>query len=175
VETRAVAGTDAGFVLCGWHDVPMTLAIGDVAPDFTLRDQHGQEITLSSYARGKAALIVFYPFAFSGVCTGELTGLRDRLGDFETEHSTLIAVSCDPMHAQRAVADRDGIFFPLLSDFWPHGRTAKAYGVFDDLSGAATRSSFIVDKDGRVRWVSHSVTGGARDLDEHASALAGVV
>jgi len=84
----------------------MTLAIGDKAPDFTLKDQHGQEITLSSYARGKAALIVFYPFALSGVCTGELTGLRDRLGDFETDHSTLLAVSCDPMYTQRAVAEK---------------------------------------------------------------------
>ncbi len=153
----------------------MTLAIGDPAPDFTLRDQHGQTITLSSYAAGKAALIVFYPFAFSGVCTGELTGLRDRLGDFETDTSTLIALSCDPMYAQRAVADRDGIFFPLLSDFWPHGVTAKAYGVFDDISGAPKRSSFAIDKAGNVRWMVHNATGEARDLDEHAARLADLV
>jgi peroxiredoxin len=153
----------------------MTLAIGDPAPDFTLRDQHGQDVTLSSYAEGKAVLIVFYPFAFSGVCTGELTGLRDRLGDFETENTTLVALSCDPMYAQRAVADRDGIFFPLLSDFWPHGVTAKAYGVFDEISGGPKRSSFIVDKAGRVRWMVHNATGEARDLDEHAARLADVV
>jgi peroxiredoxin len=153
----------------------MTLAIGDPAPDFTLKDQHGQDINLSAYARGKAALIVFYPFAFSGVCTGELTGLRDRLGDFETGHSTLLAVSCDPMYAQRAVADRDGIFFPLLSDFWPHGVTARDYGVFDDISGSAKRSSFIVDKDGRVGWMVHNATGEARDLDEHAARLSALV
>jgi peroxiredoxin len=153
----------------------MTLAIGDPAPDFTLKDQHGQDINLSTYARGKAALIVFYPFAFSGVCTGELTGLRDRLGDFETDHSTLLAVSCDPMYAQRAVADRDGIFFPLLSDFWPHGVTARDYGVFDDISGSAKRSSFIVDKDGRVGWMVHNATGEARDLDEHAARLSALV
>jgi peroxiredoxin len=153
----------------------MTLAIGDPAPDFTLKDQHGQDINLSAYARGKAALIVFYPFAFSGVCTGELTGLRDRLGDFETDHSTLLAVSCDPMYAQRAVADRDGIFFPLLSDFWPHGVTARDYGVFDDISGSAKRSSFVVDKDGRVGWMVHNATGEARDLDEHAARLSALV
>ncbi len=153
----------------------MTLAIGDLAPDFTLKDQHGQDITLSSYARGKAAVIIFYPFAFSGVCTGELTALRDRLGDFETDRSTLLAVSCDPMHAQRAVADRDGIFFPLLSDFWPHGVTTKAYGVFDEIKGAPKRSSFIVDKEGRVGWMMQSTTGGARNLDEHAAALADLV
>lgn len=153
----------------------MTLAIGDLAPDFTLRDQHGQDVTLSSYARGKLALIVFYPFAFSGVCTGELTGLRDRLGDFETDQTTLLAVSCDPIYAQRAVADRDGIFFPLLSDFWPHGVTAQAYGVFDEIAGSAKRSSFIVDRQGRVGWMVHNATGEARDLDEHAARLADLV
>jgi peroxiredoxin len=153
----------------------MTLAIGDAAPDFTLRDQHGQELTLSTHAQDKAALIVFYPFAFSGVCTGELTGLRDRLGDFETERSTLVALSCDPMYAQRAVADRDGIFFPLLSDFWPHGVTAKAYGVFDDISGGPKRSSFIVDRDGKVAWTVHNATGEPRNWDEHAAALTSLV
>ncbi len=153
----------------------MTLAIGDKAPDFTLRDQHGQEITLSSYARGKAALIVFYPFALSGVCTGELTGLRDRLGEFETDHSTLIALSCDPMYTQRAVADRDGIFFPLLSDFWPHGVTAKAYGVFDEISGGPKRSSYAIDRDGIVGWSVHNATGESRDLGAHAKALADLV
>ena len=153
----------------------MTLAIGDPAPDFTLKDQHGQEITLSSYAEGKAVLIVFYPFAFSGVCTGELTGLRDRLGDFETERSTLIALSCDPMYAQRAVADRDGIFFPLLSDYWPHGATTKDYGVFDDISGGPKRSSFIVDRNGKIAWTVHNATGEPRNLDEHAAALSSLV
>jgi peroxiredoxin len=153
----------------------MTLAIGDQAPDFTLKDQHGQDVTLSAYAKGKAALVVFYPFAFSGVCTGELTGLRDRLGDFETDDTTLLALSCDPVYAQRAVADRDGIFFPLLSDFWPHGVTAKSYGVFDDISGAAKRSSFVLDKQGRVAWMVHNATGEARDLDEHAARLAELV
>lgn len=153
----------------------MILSVGDRAPDFALKDQHGQTIQLSTYAKDKAALLVFYPFAFSGVCTGELTGLRDRLGDFETGGSTLIALSCDPMYAQRAVADRDGIFFPLLSDFWPHGATAQAYGVFNEVSGAPRRSSFAVDRQGVVRWSVHNATGEARDLDEHASVLATLV
>src|SRR4051812_154542 len=83
VRARTTGTPDRVFT-SGWHHGGMTLAIGDKAPDFTLQDQHGQDITLSSYASGKAALIVFYPFALSGVCTGELTGLRDRLGDFET-------------------------------------------------------------------------------------------
>jgi len=148
------------------------LAVGDPAPDFTLVDQHGQDVTLSAWAGEKAVLLVFFPFAFSGVCTGELTGLRDRLGDFETDASTLVALSCDTMFAQRAVADRDGIFFPLLSDFWPHGEVARAYGVFDEISGSARRSSFLIDRDGVVRWTVHSPNGQARDLDAHQQALA---
>ena len=147
-------------------------SIGERGPDFTLRDQHGAEITLSEVARGKAALVVFYPFAFSGVCTGELLGFRDRLGDFETATSTLVAISCDPLYANRALADRDALFFPLLSDFWPHGEVASAYGVFDERTGSATRSSFVLDRDGVVRWSVHNELMEPRDLDQHAQALA---
>jgi peroxiredoxin len=149
----------------------VALAVGDRAPDFTLRDQHGQEVTLSTYAGTKAVLVVFYPYAFSGVCTGELTGFRDRLGDFETDDTTLVAISCDPMYTQRAFADRDGIFFPLLTDFWPHGAVASAYGVLDESEGCANRTSFVVDKSGVVRWLLHSKRGEARDLDVQATRL----
>ena len=151
------------------------LEIGDAAPDFTLTDQHGQAVTLSSWAGRKAVLVVFFPYAFSGVCTGELTGIRDHLGDFETDDTTVLALSCDPVFTLRALADRDGLFFPLLSDFWPHGATASAYGVLDELSGAPRRSSFVVDKQGRVRWSVHNPTGTARDLGEHATALRSLV
>jgi peroxiredoxin len=146
--------------------------VGDRAPDFSLRDQHGARVRLSSYAGKKAVLLVFYPFAFSGVCTGELTGFRDRLGDFETADSTLVALSCDPMYSQRAFADRDGIFFPLLSDYWPHGAVASAYGVLDPEHGCPERSSFVIDKQGIIRWAVHNDRGEARDLDAQATQLA---
>jgi peroxiredoxin len=147
------------------------LEIGDRAPDFALRDQHGQEIRLSSFAGEKAVLLVFYPFAFTGVCTGELTGFRDRLGDFETAGTTLLGISCDPMYTQRAFADREGIFFPLLSDFWPHGEVASAYGVLEEAEGCPSRTSFVIDKSGIVRWALHSKRGEARDLDLQATRL----
>jgi peroxiredoxin len=146
--------------------------VGDRAPDFSLRDQHGASVRLSAYAEKKAVLLVFYPFAFSGVCTGELTGFRDRLGDFETAETTLIALSCDPMYSQRAFADRDGIFFPLLSDWWPHGAVASAYGVLDAEQGCPERSSFVVGKDGIIRWSVHNDRGEPRDLDVQATQLA---
>jgi len=153
----------------------MPLEVGEKAPDFTLLDQHGQTIQLSSYAGTKAVLIVFYPFAFSGVCTGELTGFRDRLGDFETDNTTIVAISCDPIYTQRAFADRDGIFFPLLADFWPHGEVTRAYGVFDDESGAPLRSSFVVDRSGLISWAVHNEMGEARDMDTQATQLASAV
>ncbi len=153
----------------------MAIQVGDRAPDFELSDQHRQEFRLSSYLGDKAVMLVFYPFAFSGVCTGELSGLRDRLGDFETDDATLMTISCDPVFTQRAFADRDGLFFPLLSDYWPHGEVASAFGVFDEVTGSPSRSSFLIDKDGVVRWSVHNDRGQARDLDAHASAVKSLV
>ena len=143
----------------------MTLSVGDVAPDFALRDQHGQEVRLSSFAGQKAVLVVFYPYAFSGVCTGELTGFRDRLGDFETDDTTLVAISCDPIYTQRAFADRDGIFFPLLADYWPHGEVARAYGVFSEEVGCAFRATFVIDRQGIV---VHKVVNGIGEARDHS-------
>ncbi|MDH2416323.1 peroxiredoxin [Nocardioides sp. CER19] len=147
------------------------LAIGGPAPDFTLRDQFGQDITLSSYAGSKAVLLLFYPAAFSGVCTGEMAGIRDRLDEFLTFDTEVLGVSTDPVYALRAFADQDGLNFPLLSDFWPHGAVAQAYDVFDDKRGSARRSSYIVDREGLVRWSVHNANPDGRDLSEHLRQL----
>lgn len=147
------------------------LQIGGPAPDFTLRDQFGQDVTLSSYRGSKAVVIFFYPYAFSGVCTGEMAGIRDRLDEFMTFETETLAISCDPMFALRAFADADGLNFPLLSDFWPHGEVARAYDVFDERSGAPRRSSYVIDKQGRVRWAVHNANAEGRDLDEHLREL----
>jgi len=152
----------------------MRLDIGTPAPDFTLRDQHGQSIQLSSYRAGKAVVVMFYPFAFSSVCTGELCEVRDSLPSFESDAVQVLAVSCDPVYALRVFAERDGLTFPLLSDFWPHGATARAYGVFNEDRGCAERSTYVVDRDGLVRWSVHNAMPQARDLREQAAALADV-
>ena len=144
---------------------------GDAAPDFTLRDQFGQDVTLSSYRGTKAVALFFYPYAFSGVCSGEMTEIRDRLDEFLTFDTEIIGISCDAIHAVRAFADQDGLNFPLLSDFWPHGEVARAYGVFDDTKGSPRRSSFVIDKDGIVRWSVHNPSPEGRDLDEHLRQL----
>ncbi|MCR6032743.1 redoxin domain-containing protein [Nocardioides sp. zg-579] len=147
------------------------IALGCVAPDFTLRDQFGQDVTLSSYRGQKAVAILFFPYAFSGVCTGELTGVRDRLAEFLTFDTEVLAISCDPMHALRAFADADGLNFPLLSDFWPHGEVTRAYDVFNERTGAPRRSSYVLDRDGVLRWSVHNPTSEGRDLDEHLRQL----
>jgi peroxiredoxin len=147
------------------------LQIGGPAPDFTLRDQFGADVTLSSFRGAKAVAIFFFPFAFSGVCTGEMSGIRDRLDEFVTFDTEVLAVSCDPMFAMRQFADTDGLNFPLLSDFWPHGAVARAYDVFNEDSGAARRSSYIIDRDGLVRWAVHNANADGRDLDEHLRQL----
>lgn len=148
-----------------------TLRLGDAAPDFTLRDQFGQDVTLSTFRGRKSVVIFFYPFAFSGVCTGELTGIRDRLDEFLTFDTEVLAISCDPLYALRAFADADGLNFALLGDFWPHGAVATAYDVFDSERGCARRSSYVVDRDGRISWAVHNAMADGRDLDEHLRQL----
>nr|WP_218842688.1 peroxiredoxin [Nocardioides marinus] len=151
------------------------MRIGDPAPDFTLRDQFGQEVSLSSYRGTKAVAILFYPYAFSGVCTGEMAGIRDRLAEFMTFDTEVMAISCDPMFALRAFADADGLNFPLLSDFWPHGEVSRAYDVFDERNGCPRRSSYVVDREGAIRWAVHHSMPEGRDLDEHLRQLADAV
>lgn len=147
-------------------------AVGSPAPDFTLPDQHGAPTTLSSLRGERAALVVFYPFAFSGICTGELTGLRDDVASFQNDAVQLLAVSCDPVFSLRAWAEDQGFTFPLLSDFWPHGEVARAYGVLDERQGRADRGTFLVDSAGVVRWSVVNPPGQARDLDAYRAAVA---
>jgi peroxiredoxin len=151
-----------------------TPQVGSTAPDFELRDQHGQQVRLSSFRGERAVVLMFYPYAFSNVCTGELCQVRDQLPDFASDDVQVLAVSCDPMFSLRAFADRDGLTFPLLSDFWPHGEVATAYGVFDPDFGCARRSTYIIDRDGTVAWSVHNEMPQARDLAEQLDVLAGL-
>ena len=151
------------------------IPVGQQAPDFTLRDQFGQDVTLASFRGRKAVALVFYPFAFSGVCRGEMAGIRDRLVDLMTFDTEVLALSCDPVYSLRAFADAEGLNFPLLSDFWPHGEVSAAYGVLDERKGSPRRSSYVVDRDGVVRWSVHNASPLGRDLDEHLARLRAVV
>ena len=145
---------------------------GEPAPDFALPDQHGQEVSLADWRGIKNVVVVFYPFAFSRVCTGELGELRDSLGTLTGPDRALVAISCDSMYTLRAFADSEGLSFPVLSDFWPHGRVAAAYGVFDEARGPPRRAPFVLDRQGLVQWRVENSLPQARNLAEYADALA---
>lgn len=146
-------------------------AVGGAAPDFELVNQYGEPIRLSAF-RGRHVVLVFYPFAFSGICTEELCQLRDNLAAFEDANATVLAVSVDSKFSLRAYAAQEGYSFDLLADFWPHGAVSRAYGVFDDTSGMAKRGTFIIDADGLIRYSVVNPGGQARDLQEYRTALA---
>jgi mycoredoxin-dependent peroxiredoxin len=148
----------------------VTLSVGDFAPTFSTRNQHGQPVALAQL-RGRPTVLVFYPWAFSNICTGELTGLRDAAGDFESAGARLIAISCDAMFTLRAYADAEGLPFDLLTDHWPHGAIAQAYGVFDVDAGCALRGSFVLDVEGRISWQVRHQIGEGRDIAAHLAAV----
>jgi len=147
-------------------------AVGDLAPDIELRSQHGEPTRLSGFRGEKSVIVLFYPFAFSGICTGELCEVRDDLATFQNDAVQVLAISCDAMQTLRAFAESQGYTFPLLSDFWPHGEVARAYGVFNEKVGVATRGSFLIDPEGVVRWSVIHGLGEARDLAGYHEALA---
>lgn len=149
----------------------MTVKVGDTAPDFTLRDQNGQDVTLSAFRGSKSVLIVFYPFAFSGICTGELCEVRGDLASFQNDHVQVLGVSCDTVFSLKKWAQQESYEFPLLSDYWPHGRVAEAYGVFDDSRGMAIRGTYLVDVEGTVRFEEVNGPGQARDQSVWKRAL----
>ncbi|QXE37028.1 peroxiredoxin [Streptomyces sp. GMY02] len=168
----------------------MAIEVGAPAPDFELKDNHGRTVRLSDFRAaeggagadaeggaggaggGKNVVLLFYPFAFTGVCTGELRALRDALPSFANDDTQLLAVSNDSIHTLRVFAEQEGLEYPLLSDFWPHGEISRAYGVFDEEKGCAVRGTFILDKQGVVRWTVVNGLPDARDLNDYVKALA---
>ena len=150
----------------------MAVEIGDEAPDFELPDQHGTPVKLSSFRGAKNVVLVFYPLAFSPVCSGELCGMRDEFPEAGRDDVELLTVSVDSFFSHRAWSDQENFQFPLLADFWPHGAVARAYGVFDEDRGVARRGTFVIDKEAIVRWKVVNPIPQARDIADYQKALA---
>ncbi|CRK55644.1 Alkyl hydroperoxide reductase subunit C-like protein [Alloactinosynnema sp. L-07] len=150
----------------------MAVEVGQKAPDFTLNDYNKQPVKLSDFQGDKNVLLVFYPFAFSGICTGELCQVRDELASYTDNDVQVIGVSVDTPFSLKAWADQQGYTFPLLSDFWPHGAVATQYGVFNEAAGLATRGTFLIDTEGVVRFAEINAPGEARDQDAWKKAVA---
>ena len=152
----------------------MSVEVGQLAPEFSLKDQNGQVVSLSDY-RGKNVVLMFFPFAFTGICTRELCAIRDEAADFVNDDVQTISVSCDSTPTLKNFADTEGFTHPLLSDFWPHGEVSRTYGVFLEERGMATRGTFIIDREGVVRWKVVNPPSDARSNDEYRAALAAIV
>lgn len=151
----------------------MTPMIGQPAPDFELPSTTGEKISLQSL-RGRNVVMIFFPFAFTGICTGELCQMRDRSLDFSSDDAAVLGISCDSRQTLEAFAKAENLSMPLLSDFWPHGKTATDYGVFLDFLGAANRGTFIIDRDGILRWSVVTELGKPRDPQDYLKALADI-
>jgi peroxiredoxin len=131
--------------------------VGDEAPEFKGRDDSGELVILSDFRGKKNIMLVFYPYAFSGTCTREFCELRDENADLEGLKDTeIIGVSTDPVHSLRAWKAQEQYVNRFVSDFWPHGAISRAYGAFDERLGAPVRNTFLIDKDGIVRYAEHN-------------------
>jgi mycoredoxin-dependent peroxiredoxin len=146
------------------------LSVGDRAPEFGLPDQDRQLVSLAGL-RGAPVLLVFYPFAFSRLCTGELRRLRDELAGYTGVGVRVVALSTDPVYSLKAFREQEGFGFPLLSDFWPHGATAQAYGVFNERAGMALRATFLLDAEGIVRFAQVNAPGDVREQTAWRAAV----
>lgn len=150
----------------------MLITVGSTAPDFVLKDQNNQEVSLGDFRGRKAVLLVFYPLAFTGLCQGELTEIQQNLDTYVNDGLQVLTVSVDSVYSHKVWATQEGFDFPLLSDFWPHGGVSQAYGVFNEATGFATRGSFLIDKAGVLRWSVVNGPGEARPLAAYREALA---
>ncbi|MCA1736756.1 MAG: redoxin domain-containing protein [Actinobacteria bacterium] len=149
----------------------MGLAAGMKAPHFRLRDQNGQWFELSDLA-GSEAMIIFMPYAFTKTCEGEMCSLRDNLSFLQSKGAKIVVITCDTKNSNRVWSEQQGFSFPILSDFWPHGQTASAFGCFNEKYGFAERATFVVDAAGTITdIVSSANIGIPRDFDQYAPAL----
>jgi peroxiredoxin len=150
----------------------MSAEVGQAAPEFTLSNQFGEKVSLADFRGKKNVVLMFYPFAFTGTCTGELCAIRDQYVDFVNDDTVVLSVSCDSPYTLKVFAEQESLTHSLLSDFWPHGEASKAYGVFLDDKGFSTRGTFIIDKEGVVRWSVVNGPGEARESADYKAALA---
>jgi mycoredoxin-dependent peroxiredoxin len=148
------------------------LSTGTEAPDFTLKDQNQQPVTLHYFRGNKDVLLVFFPLAFTGICQGELDEIRDHLPNYENDNTATLAISVGPPPTHKIWAIQSGFTFPVLSDFWPHGAVSQAYGVFNFDAGFANRGTFVVDRSGVIRFAEMKQPGEPRDQGMWTDALA---
>src|ERR1700712_1225408 len=135
------------------------IAAGETAPDFPLRDQDGEEVSLADF-KGRKVLLVFYPMDFSPVCSDQLSIYQEVKPELAEKGVELLGISVDHPYAHKAFQEKLGIDTTLLADFEPKGEVAKAYGSYIDGAGIANRTLVLVDEDGLVAWAYESPSPG---------------
>jgi len=149
----------------------MTLAVGEAAPSFELYNQDREQVSLDSL-KGSKSLIVFIPFPFTGTCSGEVCMIRDNLAELADLDANVVVITVDTVPVNKKWSDENNLNFSVLSDYWPHGVTAQAYGAFNDKFGAANRYTFVLDKEGTVRDIINTESlGVAREFAAYTAAL----
>jgi peroxiredoxin len=131
--------------------------VGEKAPDFSLPNHSGEEVSLSDF-RGRKVVLVFYPLDFSPVCSDQLSVYQEVLPEIEEAGATLVGISVDSSWAHRAFREKLGQGMPLLADFEPKGEATRSYGAYLDAAGHGNRSLVLIDEEGVVRWVHESPT-----------------
>ncbi|CAN5350165.1 peroxiredoxin AhpE [soil metagenome] len=147
------------------------LEVGASAPDFTCKDQNGRPVSLAAFRGVKNVLLVFFPLAFTGICQGELDYVQEHLASFQNDETVTLAISVGPPPTHKVWATSSGFSFPVLSDFWPHGAVASAFGVFNSVAGFANRGTFLVDRAGVIAFADCKEPGEARDESVWTAAL----
>jgi peroxiredoxin len=152
----------------------MSLAVGQSAPDFTLKDQNQKEVKLSDFAGKKRVVLVFYPLDWSPTCTQEHACFVNDMRNFDTLDAEVLGVSVDSVWSHKAYADKMGIKYSLLADFHPKGAMSEKYGVYLGDKGITGRAIIIIDKKGKVAWVKNYDIPVVPDVKEVATALQAV-
>jgi peroxiredoxin len=128
------------------------IGTGSEAPEFDLEVNGAERVRLADFRGRRNVLLVFHPRAFTPICEEEALDLQENLPSFESADTEVVLVSCDSSAARQAWKEKLGLTYTLAADFWPHGKAAQAYGVFDETSGTPLRGTFLIDKDGVVVW-----------------------
>ena len=130
----------------------MTIRTGDTAPEFDFEETKESRVRLADFRGRRNVLLVFHPFAFTAVCAEEALDLQENLESFRNAETDIVFVSCDTSAARQAWRKELEAEYTFASDFWAHGANAKAYGVFNEATGAPVRGTFLIDKEGTVIW-----------------------
>lgn len=149
------------------------IKVGTQAPDFKLEDNKGGEVSLSDY-RGKKVLLSWHPLAWTSVCTDQMRALEANYERFEALNTVPLGMSVDTAASKKvwsAVLSINDT--SLLSDFWPHGKTAADYGIFIEEDGISQRANILIDEEGKVQWVKVYPIRELPDIEEVFTVLEG--